>query len=364
MQPGLGLSSTVETTLAEVLASSGYVTAAFHTVGWLSHVYGYDRGFSAYFDESKWGPLEGQFKYLVRKALGRWLPPMSNKISSIRKLLSFAGQSGHRLAFSYRPAPEINSRAISWIQAQQQPCFVWLHYMDAHLPYWPRNEHLVEFRGSTVSVEEAINVCEQAHRKFSSLSDEQRNLLIDLYDAEIKYVDQSIADLIQEYRHSVFDEMLRVPLIIRPPNHSAGLSIPSQVSLIDIAPMVLDLLDLPPVAGFRGESLVTYFDGRVQEDRCVLSGYIDQADRVIACRDGKWKLIINESHTNRLFDLESDPLEKNNLIHKYPDIAVKLEKFIRDNTLDLLDKSTNFGDQFGLTETSKERLRDLGYLDF
>jgi arylsulfatase A-like enzyme len=386
MQPGLGLSSTVETTLAEVLASSGYVTAAFHTVGWLSHVYGYDRGFSAYFDESKWGPLEGQFKYLVRKALGRWLPPMSNKISSIRKLLSFAGQSGHRLAFSYRPAPEINSRAISWIQAQQQPCFVWLHYMDAHLPYWPRNEHLIEFRGSTVSVEEAINVCEQAHRKFSSLSDEQRNLLIDLYDSEIKYVDQSIADLIQEFddwlivitadhgeefgehggfhRHSVFDEMLRVPLIIRPPNHSAGLSIPSQVSLIDIAPTVLDLLDLPPVAGFRGESLVTYFDGRVQEDRCVLSGYIDQADRVIACRDGKWKLIINESHTNRLFDLESDPLEKNNLIHKYPDIAVKLEKFIRDNTLDLLDKSTNFGDQFGLTETSKERLRDLGYLDF
>jgi arylsulfatase A-like enzyme len=244
----------------------------------------------------------------------------------------------------------------------------------------------LEFRGSTVSVEEAINVCEQAHRKFSSLSDEKRNLLIDLYDSEIKYVDQSIADLIQEFddwlivitadhgeefgehggfhRHSVFDEMLRVPLIIRPPNHSAGLSIPSQVSLIDIAPTVLDLLDLPPVAGFRGESLVPYFDGRVQEDRCVLSGYIDQVDRVIACRDGKWKLIINESHTNRLFDLESDPLEKNNLIHKYPDIAVKLEKFIRDNTLDLLDKSTNFGDQFGLTETSKERLRDLGYLDF
>jgi arylsulfatase A-like enzyme len=118
------------------------------------------------------------------------------------------------------------------------------------------------------------------------------------------------------------------------------------------------------VAGFRGESLVPYFDGRLQEPRCVLSGYIDQADRVIACRDGKWKLIVSESNKNRLFDLESDPLEKNNMIHKYPDIAEKLEKFIRDNSSEMVEKSANFGDQFGLTETSKERLRDLGYLDF
>ena len=386
MQPELGLSTNVDTTLAEVLEFSGYATAAFHTVGWLSHVYGYERGFTAYFDETKWGPLEGQFKYLVRKILGRWLPPMSNIVSFIRKLLALGGRSGHRLAFSYTPAAEINSRAISWIKAQEQPCFVWLHYMDAHLPYWPRNEFLAELHGSGVSVDEAINVCDQAHRNFSSLNDEQRKLLTALYDAEIKYVDQSISELINElddwlivitadhgeefgehggfHQHSVYDEMLLVPLIIRHPKYSGGLSIPSQVSLIDIAPTILDLLDLPPVDSFRGESLVSYLDGRLQEHRCILSGYIDEDGRVIACRDGKWKLIASESHKNKLFDLESDPLEKNNVIHKYTQIAEKLEKFILEKTFDQIESSSNLDNQMGLTEISKERLRDLGYLDY
>jgi len=385
MQPELGLPGTVENSLAEILQSSGYATAAFHTVGWLSHVYGYDRGFSEYVDESKWGPLEGQFKFFVRKYMGRWLPPMGSIISSIRKLLSIGGRFGHRLAFSYQPAPEINSSAISWIKTQKQPCFVWLHYMDAHLPYWPRNEHLVEFRGSEVSIDKAINVCEKAHKNISSLTAEERKLLIDLYDAEIKFVDQSIGDMIRElddwlivitadhgeefgehggfHQHSVFDEMLRVPLIIQHPNHSGGLSIPYQVSLIDIAPTILDLLDLPHVDSFRGDSLVPYIDGRIQEHRCILSGYIDENDRVIACRDGKWKLIVSESKRNKLFNLRSDPLEKNNVINKYPDVVEKLEKFIHDNTLELVDKPANLRHEIGLTDTSKERLRDLGYLD-
>jgi arylsulfatase A-like enzyme len=117
------------------------------------------------------------------------------------------------------------------------------------------------------------------------------------------------------------------------------------------------------VDSFRGESLVPYIDGRIQEHRCILSGYIDENDRVIACRDGKWKLIVSESKRNKLFNLRLDPLEKNNVINKYPDVVEKLEKFIHDNTLELVDKPANLRHEIGLTDTSKERLRDLGYLD-
>ena len=116
LQSEMGLPETIDTTLAEALRSHGYATAAFHTVGWLSKVYGYDRGFAAYYDEAQWGFLEGQLKSTIRRYLGRWLSPVSRVYGFARRLLANTGRSGRHLAFSYRPAPEINERALNWIR--------------------------------------------------------------------------------------------------------------------------------------------------------------------------------------------------------------------------------------------------------
>jgi arylsulfatase A-like enzyme len=385
LQLEMGLSEEIETTLAEALHAHGYATAAFHTVGWLSRAFSYDRGFTAYFDETQWGFLEGRLKSTIRHHTGRWLSPMSRVYGIVRRLLANTGRSGRHLAFSYRPAPEINERALNWIRSQEEPLFVWLHYMDVHLPFQPHNEYLREFRGTAVTTDEALQVCEKAHRNVGSLTDDELALLIDLYDAEIKYTDRAIGDLIRElddwvvvitadhgeglgehgafHECSVYDEMLRVPLVICHSDYPEGTVVPHQVSLIDLPPTILELLDMPPVESFRGQSLVPYMTRELHSGRTIYAGYVLEDERVIACRDGGWKLIVSTSTEPQLYDLASDPNETINVAPKLPDRVAELQQCIQEVSGEMNMETSPAVDVKRLPEETIRHLQGLGYVE-
>ena len=317
--------------------------------------------------------------------MGRWLSPVSRVYGFARRLLANTGRSGRHLAFSYRPAPEINERALNWIRSQEQPCFVWLHYMDVHLPFQPHNEHLREFRGKPVTTDEALQVCEKAHRDVDDLTEDELALLIDLYDAEIKYTDRALGNLFQElddwvvvitadhgeglgehgdfHECSPYDEMLRVPLIICHPDYPEGTIVPYQVSLIDLAPTILEMLDLPPVESFRGQSLVPYLTRELHSDRTVYAGYILKDDRVIACRDDGWKLVASTSKEPQLYNLVSDPSETINVAHEFPGRVERLQESIESISGEMSTESMAVTDIERLPQETIERLRGLGYLE-
>src|SRR4029453_208235 len=55
---------------------------------------------------------------------------------------------------------------------------------------------------------------------------------------------------------TLYDESVRVPLIMIAPGYRGGQRVEAAVSLLDVAPTLLDLLEPPPAPSFEGGSLL------------------------------------------------------------------------------------------------------------
>lgn len=121
----------------------------------------------------------------------------------------------------------------------------------------------------------------------------------------------------------------------------AGRQIDAQVRSIDIAPTVLDILNIPQRKEFKkmqGASLVPVIGGADTADR---EAYIETAalsgpfpspykPNICAVRIPRWKLIMNQANgTRELYDLANDPDERTNVFGMHPDIESALDKMIR-----------------------------------
>lgn len=112
------------------------------------------------------------------------------------------------------------------------------------------------------------------------------------------------------YSHggTLYDEVLRVPYIVYIPK--SGDSVSSRlVSLVDIVPTILDLLDKPTLSHLAGVSVFSSLTHRL-----VLAEHV--TDGMLAVITSRYKLIrrIAGGETDlELYDLHHDPDERNNL---------------------------------------------------
>jgi arylsulfatase A-like enzyme len=136
--------------------------------------------------------------------------------------------------------------------------------------------------------------------------------------------------------HGLYDDNIRVPLIIRfPGDEHAGRRVDALVSNVDLAPTVCECLGLPAPSQFEGESLMPLIRGKRTEQypELYLGEATYQCKRGVRTRD--WKLIRALSTSVRhnwhgdgrreLYHLPSDPWEQTNLIHMWPSVARELE---------------------------------------
>ena len=185
---------------------------------------------------------------------------------------NFEGSSGwseHRCV--NWPSAEVQvERARAFLDRYpDRPAFLLLHFMDAHLPYiepvaWrrrfagPRPDlfHSDTFhRGTIMKVEDR-------------LGEEGIAYLLGRYDNNIAYVDHHLADVLGEtgpedtvvvladhgeefwdhgdfeHGHTLYDEVLRIPMIVRGPGIPSG-RVDVPVSLIDVAPTLARSAGLP-----------------------------------------------------------------------------------------------------------------------
>jgi phosphoglycerol transferase MdoB-like AlkP superfamily enzyme len=118
------------------------------------------------------------------------------------------------------------------------------------------------------------------------------------------------------YGHTfnLYDENVRVPLLVATPERgSAQHRSHRVVSLVDIAPTVLDLagLAVPPI--YQGQSML----GPAAR---MAFFFADYSRGLLGLRDGSLKVIYAiDSGRSSLFDLEADPLERINVADRYPD---------------------------------------------
>lgn len=136
---------------------------------------------------------------------------------------------------------------------------------------------------------------------------------------------------------TMHDLSIRVPLIIYDPRMARtrrGSIDPGLVLNVDIAPTIMDLAGISIPQGIQGRSLVPFLKGSVVDWRQeILTEHLwdhPEIPQTEAVRTERWKYIRYPQHPEfgELYDLQNDPVEKNNLFFngRYSEIREKLQK--------------------------------------
>ncbi|MHA1381887.1 MAG: sulfatase family protein, partial [Candidatus Helarchaeota archaeon] len=167
------------------------------------------------------------------------------------------------------------------------------------------------------------------------------------------------------HHYWVYDELIKVPLIIRIPRFKNHINFNDPVELVDIFPTILDICGISPKQIIQGRSLKPYIEGKNIEERFTFSEvHIDDSKSI---RGKRYKLIGFNFFSNpmiKLFDLSNDPTEQKDISKQHPEITAKytkeLLKFVKNN----LEIAENYKmvEKKGIDEEQKRALKSLGYL--
>lgn len=160
-----------------------------------------------------------------------------------------------------------------------------------------------------------------------------------LYQGELRTVDRALGDLLDALRtagrlddaivvvvgihgeeffehggagHGItlYEESLRVPLILRAPELLAPGRVETPVDLLDLAPTLADLTGIRVPSQWQGESLVPLIDDPIPPPRLVV-GYLGDGSR--SALVGTHKYVVGPGRRERYFDLRHDPKETDEL---------------------------------------------------
>jgi len=170
----------------------------------------------------------------------------------------------------------------------------------------------------------------------------------------------------------VYEDVIRVPLILTGPGAPVGKEIPDFVRHVDIGPTILDLVGIekPDDFGTDGRSLVPLLRDETMEPPIA---YLEAtgtnlygATNWIAClRTEKLKYckgLVDQSMPEELYDLVSDPTEQTNLAPDDPrteEMRKLLKEFAGDLAVNDIVTNLSEDEMAELDET----LRALGYLE-
>jgi len=311
----------------------------------------------------------------------------------------------------YLRAEPLNEQAVKWItqRGSPEPFFAYIHYMDPHIPYDPPTEYRELFPDPYEGEIEWGKKMLELWASGESIPEEARQHVISLYDAEIAYADHCIAEMLDSldaagvlsdtlvvltadhgeafHEHDgiwvhglgLYEELIRVPLVVVPPNAEVGTEqarISSVVGLIDLMPTILDYAKVTgkrrPFT-MRGLSLATLLqdtsaviqrNGVAAELKYALRPEGDpQAFTSRALVTERLKLIeINrpgEPARTLLFDLEQDPLEQRSLSD---DASSSEHVELLSAQLDIILGGQDQAPGRPLPKRVRDRLRAVGYL--
>lgn len=126
---------------------------------------------------------------------------------------------------------------------------------------------------------------------------------------------------------TLYEDILRVPLLIRIPGVKPAVR-NEVVSLLDVAPTILDAARIPIPSSFMGRSLL---ESHPPSQRSVLAEIqptpeLDQTVHALVTFDGRHKIIVTNNKTVEVYDLTKDPGEQKNLVAKDPKLTAELRK--------------------------------------
>ena len=288
-----------------------------------------------------------------------------------------------------RRANEVVDSTLEWIDDKaDRPFFVLVHLFDPHLDY----DAPAPFRGrfTTADGEHLQHPVEglwPIRNRVPQLSEQERAFIVGAYDEEIAFVDTQVDRLLTgiearglwnrslvvltsdhgeelfdhggfEHGHAMHEEVLRVPLILWASNLEPGrASVP--VSLIDLAPTILDATGVEPAAPLPGISLLDRDDSRANRPIVAERLLYGPDTRVIV--EWPMKAIARADREDaQLFDLAEDPGERHDLQSDRPARLRQMLATLSDSLSEA--RARQASTEIELDEDLSDRLRSLGYI--
>ena len=372
----------------ETLASYGYSTGGFSTNLHLSRATGFNRGFHHFVELN---PSETDPRLRRMKGGQRLL--QSELTHSVMRTVGVR----MRPARLYSSATEVTDSLCQWLEQVETPFFAWGHYMDVHWPYY-MEESLVHPRDIAQAWQDlALMNGRSNFDRDRSLTTAERDHFIDLYETSLKYLDDQIGRLINSIQTSryadntviilvadhgeefldhgrwghwesnLFDEILRVPLIMWLPGGPQGEVIRQQVRLLDLMPTILDLCGCPVSDDLMGSSMMSLFAqsaSKYDGEETISEMRRDPWHR-IAVRTDSFKYIWDNKRPDQpeLYDLRADPGEKRNVCDRFPQQVSRFQAIVDAHRLRVAGTEPAVAvPKLELDEDVASRLRDLGYL--
>ena len=355
---GRPLRSVIETqNLLGCLARAGYDIRTVSSNPFADHTW---QGTGAYFTEQfqsrSHSPLPIFLQRIIPSSL--WVGYMGPAIY-VRTLISAISRSPaqDRVQIPLAKALEMFGRAPS-----DQPCFFWVHLIPPHDPYATPSPYLGTFEPSPLGRHPWDSGSDY---KFLAIRFPSRQPILEgRYDEGILFADAAFGILVawlkahnrfdnslvvvssdhgESFSHGygghggpmLWEDLIRVPLLIKPPGHQGAVIVRSLYEQADLTPTILHLAGLPLPTGTEGQAYPLKPD-----DVPVFAMNRDLSSKdhtfSLAMRQGNWKYVthfgqwVHPLPQRELYDLNQDPDENMNLIDRRPDIAGPMHQRIME----------------------------------
>lgn len=359
--------------LAQFMKLEGYATVAIVASAQLGPQFGFAKGFDA---------MDIGSSYL------RWAG-----VATSFKRLRLSRRSDNYPRYN---AEELTDRAIAWLDrrpAAAAPPFMYLHYADPHHPYEPPAD---QDRWRDFASERARRLAEPPRAgpaADTTLSPAEHDALVASYDAEVAFVDRHLGRLISylrardlyaeslivvtadhgeefsdhgEWGHgqSLYNELLHVPLVIKPPESSdmdRGGTDRALASLVDVMPTIRDVLgaDWGPVR-LRGRGLQRQKPKPpvlfARNHRPPLRALYQGEDKLIQVLDAGGQTV-----GERYYSLRTDLTERGDGAPSGAVSAQRLDEMRRQ--LAAFDAEPGERREVRVDDETSEELRALGYVE-
>ncbi len=273
-------------------------------------------------DSETWAGLLRRYGYKT----GAFYPPAIFFIDGDR----FERFARERLGFEYVKEEFLDARArVAQVERflgelePSQPTFTWVHLFEPHEPYEQRPE----------------------------LGLGERD--VDRYDAEIAYVDRAIGELVDTVRarrprtivvvtadhgeefgehggryhgSTVYEEQVRVPLVVHAPGLVRAGRVPAPVGLVDLLPTVLEGLKVPKPPRVRGRDLGPWLASAQPGEGFAFA----EADAMAMIAEGSHRLVcMRRAGACSLYDVSSDPEQRRDVSGRDPERVERLRASLR-----------------------------------
>jgi arylsulfatase A-like enzyme len=392
------------TTLAELLEGAGYRTYLFSANPYIGRDANFAQGFET--AQQVWDPpfREQVAAILQEKTAGE---SGGDFIESVR--------AGHVQRWDAKGAGRVAAGALlDWLDTGDagRPWFAFLNYMEAHRPLFPPRRLRERFLDGadlarSFTLDKSWKSMWRYVFRLREMSPEEARVSSGIYDAAIAELDELLADLIDrleqrgllrntivvvtadhgehlgehhllDHQFSLYEELMRVPLVIRFPGRVEPGRERRPVMNLDLFTTLLELTGVPQPDGapVHGRSLLDPAESRVR-----VAEYPDPSELVLGrfseahpgFRPDRWrrslravwsggrKFIWASDGRHELFELGSDPAERHDLLATTPEQA--------GEWLALLERERSGWREAAPLETVEplspervEQLRALGYL--